>query len=221
MTILVDIWFKFRPRHTRRTNRLPVLDLSNTENTGTGHKRQYDGEPNAGACLRAALAVWLFAIYGLVMFVIGIWLTGRARRALIASCRLLSRYRASRFQSSPWPSWPHVSCCAFCEPLSSVSQAGPTARLDPTRRRQAGWAGVKEAKAATMSATMSVFSIEFPSFEKASHRTPIRRALSAFAFPNAAIFRRSHFRPSDFSSHGARHSWGILSWILRDQLHCR
>jgi hypothetical protein len=67
-----------------------------------------------------------------------------------------------------------------------------------------------------MSATISVFSIEFPSFEKASHRTPIRRALSAFAFPNAAIFRRSLVRPSDFSSHGARHSWG--NFILDSSL---
>ena len=66
---------------------------------------------------------------------------GRARRALIASCRRpYSRCRGSRFQSSPWPSWPHVSCaCASCDPPSSGSQAGPTARLDPTRRRNAGW----------------------------------------------------------------------------------
>ena len=71
------------------------------------------------------------------------------------------------------------------------------ARLDPNSEAAGGLAagicasaGVKEAKAATMNATMSAFSIKFPSFEKASHRTPIRRALSAFAFPNAAIFRR-------------------------------
>jgi hypothetical protein len=29
MNMFVGIWFKFRPRLTRRTNRLPVLDLSN------------------------------------------------------------------------------------------------------------------------------------------------------------------------------------------------
>jgi hypothetical protein len=45
---------------------------------------------------------------------------------------------------------------------------------------------------------MSVFGIKFPSFEKASHRTPIRRALSAFASPNAAIFRRSLFPAKRF-----------------------
>jgi hypothetical protein len=49
-----------------------------------------------------------------------------------------------------------------------------------------------------MNATMSVFGIKFPSFEKASHRTPIRRALSAFASPNAAIFRRSLFPAKRF-----------------------
>jgi hypothetical protein len=63
---------------------------------------------------------------------------------------------------------------------------------------------------------MSVFSIKFPSFEKASHRTPIRRALSAYAFPNAAIFRRSLFPAKRFFH--ARRSRGILSWIRRDQL---
>jgi hypothetical protein len=64
---------------------------------------------------------------------------------------------------------------------------------------------------------MSVLSIKFPSFEKASHRTPIRRALSAFAFPNAAIFRRSLFPAKRFFRARAAHG-GILSWIRRDQL---
>jgi hypothetical protein len=64
---------------------------------------------------------------------------------------------------------------------------------------------------------MSVFSIKFPSFEKASHRTPIRRALSAFAFPNAAIFRRSFFAAEGFFTARAAHG-GILSWILCDHI---
>lgn len=140
----------------------------------------------------------------------------RARRALIASCRRpSSRCRGSRFRSSPWPSWPHVSC-AFCEPPSSGSQAGPTARLDPARRRQAGWRRAfarapasRKRRAATVDATMSVFSIKFPSFEKASHRTPIRRALSAFAVPNVAILRRSLFRAGRLTTHRARRSRGI------------
>jgi hypothetical protein len=65
---------------------------------------------------------------------------------------------------------------------------------------------------------MSAFSIKFPSFEKASHRTPIRRALSAIAFPNAAIFRRSLFPAKRFFQ-GARRSRGdFILWIRRDQL---
>jgi hypothetical protein len=54
---------------------------------------------------------------------------------------------------------------------------------------------------------MSVLSIKLSSFEKASHRTPIRRAFSAFAFANAAIFRRSLFPVKRFLQ-GARRSRG-------------